>query len=439
MGLSSSLTAGVQGLSVNATKLATISENIANSATSGYKRVDTEFQSMVLNSSAGGFTAGGVRAVTNRFVSDEGPLQSTGNSTDITVSGSGFLPVTNLAGLTAPQGARDLLLVTTGSFRPDEIGNLRTQSDQYLMGWPIDAEGNVELGARDSSAGLVPVNIRENLLTTSPTTEISLGINLPATSTQSDAPANAVFVAPIEYFDNLGAPQVLTAEFSPNIPAVGSSNSWSVQLFDGASDTPGDPIATFQIEFNEDRSAPGTLLSVTDAAGNPLNEYDPATGSVEINVARGPIQLDIGRLDGTSSLTQIAADFSPLGITKNGISVGNLQSVEVNGGGVMEAVFDNGYRQAIFQIPVGDVPNQNGLTALDGQAYQVSQGSGDIFFYDAGTGPVGTTVGFALEGSTTEVAGELTDLIETQRAYSSNARIIQTIDEILEETANLIR
>ena len=41
--------------------------------------------------------------------------------------------------------------------------------------------------------------------------------------------------------------------------------------------------------------------------------------------------------------------------------------------------------------------------------------------------------------STTDIAAELTDLIETQRAYSSNAKIGQTVDEMLQETTNLKR
>ena len=46
---------------------------------------------------------------------------------------------------------------------------------------------------------------------------------------------------------------------------------------------------------------------------------------------------------------------------------------------------------------------------------------------------------FAREESTTDVAGELTDMIETQRAYSSNAKVIQTVDEMLQETTNIKR
>ena len=81
----------------------------------------------------------------------------------------------------------------------------------------------------------------------------------------------------------------------------------------------------------------------------------------------------------------------------------------------------------------------NGLTALDGPAYSISSSSGSLYLWDAGTGPVGTVSGYSLMESTTDIAAELTDLIETQRAYSSNAKIVQTVDEMLQETTNLKR
>ncbi|MEL7416600.1 MAG: flagellar basal body rod C-terminal domain-containing protein, partial [Pseudomonadota bacterium] len=62
-----------------------------------------------------------------------------------------------------------------------------------------------------------------------------------------------------------------------------------------------------------------------------------------------------------------------------------------------------------------------------------------MYLWDAGDGPTGSTVGFSREQSTTDIAGELTSLIETQRAYSSNAKIIQTVDEMLQETTNIKR
>ena len=117
----------------------------------------------------------------------------------------------------------------------------------------------------------------------------------------------------------------------------------------------------------------------------------------------------------------------------------HLNAVEIDEDGFLEAIYDTGFRRVLYQIPVGDVPNLNGLTPLDNQAFSVSQSSGDLYFWDSGTGPVGVTSGFSLMESTTDVASELTDLIETQRAYSSNATVVQTVDEMLQETSNLGR
>ncbi len=85
------------------------------------------------------------------------------------------------------------------------------------------------------------------------------------------------------------------------------------------------------------------------------------------------------------------------------------------------------------------MPNPNVLTALDSQAVAPSPDCGSIYLWDANSGPVGGVVGFSLQQSTVDVARELTDLIQTQRAYSSNATIIKTVDEMLQETTNLKR
>ncbi len=92
-----------------------------------------------------------------------------------------------------------------------------------------------------------------------------------------------------------------------------------------------------------------------------------------------------------------------------------------------------------IQIPLVNVPNLNGLTALDGQAFAPSPEPGSIFLWDANSGPVDGILGFSLQQSTVDIARELTDLIQTQRAYSSNATIIRTVDEMLQETTNLKR
>ena len=90
-------------------------------------------------------------------------------------------------------------------------------------------------------------------------------------------------------------------------------------------------------------------------------------------------------------------------------------------------------------MPLVDLPNPNGMVALDRQTYRPSIDSGSFFLWDAGDGPTGDLVSFARQESATDVARELTDMIQTQRAYSSNARVVQTVDEMLQETTNIIR
>src|SRR6056297_3831418 len=127
MTISSSLNAGVAGLNANATRLAAISDNIANSATFGYKRVEADFQSMVISSSGGSYSAGGVRSSTQRLIDESGSLVTTSNPTDLAVRGRGMLPVAESSQIDADNGNPQMLLSSTGSFRTDADGMLRTE------------------------------------------------------------------------------------------------------------------------------------------------------------------------------------------------------------------------------------------------------------------------------------------------------------------------
>lgn len=434
MTISSSLNAGVSGLTANATRLATISDNIANSSTIGYRRSVVDFSSLVLDQNSAAYAAGGV--ITNAFkdVGEVGSLISTGNATDLAVAGRGFLPVTDAVGAVSNPSERDLLLAPTGSFSTDESGNLRTESGLFLLGWEADSQGNIGNINRSSGVDLVPINIASAQLNAEATTAINLGINLPADLTASTGLGDPVTL-PLEYFDTLGRSQTLTLNFTPNIPATGFSNEWSVELLDNSTGTP-TSVGTIDLVFDESAGTAGRILSATPGTGV---TYDAATGNAQINLPHGAVDVFIGRPGDTAGLTQLAAPFSPTSVTVDGAPIGNLESIDVDDQGFLQAIYDNGFVRTLFQIPVGDVPNLNGLDAQDGQAFRVSADSGDLFLWDAGRGPVGNIAGFALQESTTDIATELTDLIETQRAYSSNATLVQAVDEILQETTNLRR
>lgn len=434
MSITSSLNAAVMGLSANSARLSTISDNIANSETNGYKRVDVEFSNMVIEQRNSAYSAGGVRVDTYKDVSAVGSLISTGNATDIAVAGRGLIPVTTVQGVDQAPSDRPLQLLPTGSFTADQNGNLRTQSGLFLMGWPADPNGNIPNISRNSGIDLEPVNIATSQFTASPTENIEIGINLPAEATEAGASTGAYSMS-IEYFDNLGRAQTMRMEFTPNVPTVGASNTWQVQMYDNAGD-PTVSLGQLDIVFNDTPTLGGRIDSVVASNGA---VYDATTGRFNIALAHGPVDVFIGRPGELEGMTQLAAPFSPTSVTKDGSPIGDLQSVEIDENGMLEAIYDTGFRRTLYQIPVGDVPNLDGLNALDGQAYSVSGESGSLYLWDAGTGPVGSVSGFALMESTTDIASELTDLIETQRAYSSSAKIVQTVDEMLQETTNLKR
>lgn len=444
MTISSSLNAGVAGLSANATRLATISDNIANSGTYGYKRASSDFESMVITQArgAGTYSAGGVRASTSRLIEERGALVGTSNALDMAVAGRGMLPVMPSVALDSTTGERPLMMTTTGSFTTDSNGVLRTDSGLVLLGWPANADGSIPVLPRDTVAGLVPVVINANQTAGDPTTTMNLGVNLPATETEAGADGTPLPLS-VEYFGNLGTSETLDITFTPTVPAAGSSNAWTMVIRDSA--TADDPltagidesvIGEYQLTFDDSRGSGGTLASVTTVSGG---AYDPASGSLALSVAGGPLTVTIGGLGDPNGLTQLSDSFAPTSITKDGSPVGNLTAVEVDENGYLTATYDTGFTRRIYQIPLVDVPNPNGLIALNNQSYQISQDSGSFFLWDAGDGPTGAIVGYAREGSTTDVAAELTALIQTQRAYSSNAKVIQTVDEMLQETTNIKR
>ena len=180
----------------------------------------------------------------------------------------------------------------------------------------------------------------------------------------------------------------------------------------------------------------GNLATVTTISGN---DYDDATGTLPLAVGGGTINLDIGKLGESGGITQLSESFAPIGKATNGTPVARLVSVQIDDNGLLHANYDQGYAKVIYQIPVVDVPNPNGLTAASNQTYSISADSGPFYLWDSGDGPTGKLIGFSQEQSTTDVTEELTNLITTQRAYSSNVKVIQTVDEMMQETTNLKR
>lgn len=436
MNLTSSMNAGIAGLSANATRLATIADNIANSGTHGYRRVRTNFHAMVLGdpiANQGSFVAGGVRTTTTRLIDQGGQIMGTQNATDLAINGRGFLPVTTIQGARIGGTAMPFMLTPTGSFRFDAEGFLRTDAGMTLLGWPAAADGTIGAVNRNSTSGLVPVRLVNAQRAPVPTEQISLGLNLPATGTLPDA-SGVSHELSLGFIDNLGLHQKIHVTFTPTIDPNAHSNAWTMQVTDPASGT---VLGSYALQFGNGATDGGRLIGVTPIGTSPA--FNAGAGTIGLAIAGQNIALNIGSLMDPDGITQTAGQFRPHRIEQDGFAAGELLGVRVTNEGMVQAIYDGGLVRTLFQIPLVDVPNPNGLISLSDQAFRVSAESGGFYLWNAGEGPVGTVMGNALQASATDVAEELTGLIQTQRAYSSNARLIQTVDEMMQETTNLKR
>jgi flagellar hook protein FlgE len=127
-GLMCILNTSVSGMLADSNWLASISQNVANANTTGYKNVDTDFSSLVDQIAGGDADFGGVATSQVSLNSLQGNVVATSTPTDLAVQGAGFFVVSNSSG--------ELFLTRNGSFTPDASGNLVNSSGYYLMGAP---------------------------------------------------------------------------------------------------------------------------------------------------------------------------------------------------------------------------------------------------------------------------------------------------------------
>ncbi|MHA6345243.1 flagellar hook protein FlgE [Roseivivax sp. CAU 1761] len=435
MSISQAMQIGVSGLTANADRVGNISNNIANANTDGYRR---SFSQLVSEVTASGTSnvGSGVRATGRTEVTTSGTMRNTDSATDLAISGQGFFVVSQ--GINENNEA-NFALTRAGSFLPDEKGNLRNAAGFYLAGYPIDPGANATTGAGLASfADLQTVNLGARSISGSATTEVSVKANLPAQATGLATPSDP-FASSSEYYTALGAAERLRFSWQPGA----NDNEWTLTV----NDNDNNPLGSVDVTFNDsgaDAGSPSVYAGITNMATAPAAfAFDPTTGTATLTLDNGTvpqqIALQLGAPDSFEGITQFAGDYTGQSAEVNGREAGSLTRTEIDEAGIVYGIFDNGSRQALYQIPIAVVPNPNGLSQIEGNAFQLSQTSGPVDLLSAGAGNAGTIRGNSLEGSNVEVASELTDLIQAQRAYSSNAKIVTTSNEMMEETLQIKR
>ncbi|MEN5114016.1 flagellar hook protein FlgE [Brevundimonas diminuta] len=477
MSINGAMMAGVSGLTANAAALSTISQNIANVNTVGYKRASTEFSTVVNAQTAGAsYSAGGVQAAARHFISQAGQLQRTTSGTDLAIAGQGFFVVTEKSENLTLSDAR--LFTRAGAFKIDDLGYLQNTSGLYLQGWPVDADGVVNSDPSDMSR-LRTINVGSVGGAAEPTTRVGLNANLkssqpvneaaqtppPTGVTAYDPAANSMsmyandpatgvkpdFEITIPVSDSKGGQRNITVSFLKSADA----NEWYAEIrapADMVTNTDG-LLKSGRIAFTQDGRldvakmqgwAAGTgLFDDPTNASLSLGSSDGATAgadgawAADLGIAAQTIAFDLNASAG--GLTQYDSTSIVQATYTNGTAFGNLTEVKIDEAGFVTAIFDNGVMRKIAQVALATFPSADSLTEVSGNAFRVSQNSGTFNLKAPGTGGAGLLGAQQLEASTVDLSTEFTGLITTQRAYSASSKIITTADEMLAELINIKR
>jgi len=182
-----------------------------------------------------------------------------------------------------------------------------------------------------------------------------------------------------------------------------------------------------QIVFNSD----GSLSSFGGpGVGDPDVEIQFASGTETISLGLGTP----GSLDG---ITQFGGPSNAQPMSQDGYGAGVLSDIGVLSDGTVQAFFTNGQKQSFGQIVIASFANPAGLLREGNSMFAESANSGSPQLGPAG-GPGGTIQAGVLENSNIDLAEEFVRLIEAQRGFQANARMIQTSRDILLSLLNTI-
>lgn len=453
MSIFGSMKTAVSGMNAQANRLSTVADNIANANTTGYKSVSTAFSSLVLPSTAGNYNSGGVQTSVRQSVTAQGDLSYTTSGTDLAISGDGFFIVQS------PDGTS--VLTRAGDFTKDKNGNLVNAAGFTLMGYPYTAgPPAVVVNGFD---GLVPVNVNQTGLTAIESTLATFSGNLnsdmpvvaatdlPSLNKDPGATAAGVsntFKTSMVVFDKLGgkvqydfyftkSADATAADNTTLPPTSATSGTWDVAIYrkDGAA-TSGTSSFPY-LPMPDSLVASGTM-AFNSTGGLITDPADPASGTITGNLAIADTKSDLNIDLDLSKYTQKAAASSGTG-SPNGQAASEVTGVTIDKDGTVYANYKEGDPKPVFRIPLATVASPDELTLLSGNVYQANGRSGVTVTGFPQTNGLGTLQAGALEGSNVDLAGELTEMIESQRSYTANSKVFQTGSDIMDVLVNLKR
>jgi flagellar hook protein FlgE len=416
-----SLFSGVSGLRNHQVRMDVIGDNIANVNTTAFKASRVTFKEtfaqIVQGASRppGGSTAvsGGRNPIqiglgmnigSIDMLFTQGNLETTGVETDLAIQGNSFFVVSD--------GSQNFY-TRSGAFQLDANGRLVASTNGYV----VQGRPAVNGSTAGQSIGdiILPYGKKAPA---NPTTLATLGGNLDASAVQGTTQQSSITV-----YDDQGGTHELQITFTKSANA----NEWDYVITASNVDA-GNVYAndTGTVTFDTD----GTLLSPeTVDFGFQPNGF-AGNQSVTLNFGLA------GTIDG---LSQFASPSTAVIRDQDGYTMGLLERISIDQSGTIVGAFSNGTTITLAQLVLADFNNPSGLIRSGDNMYAVSPNSGAAVLGFSGEGSQSVVSSGALEMSNVDLAQEFTNLITSQRGFQSNARVITTSDEMLQELVNLKR
>ncbi len=417
------MNSAITGLSNFQKMLDVVSNNIANVNTSGYKHSKVNFQELyaqTLRPPAGANPAvGGTNALQVGLGSSvaaidsvltQGVLEITDNPTDLAISGEGYFVVA-----AGPSN----VYTRNGHFTLDALGSLVDSGGRPLQGWTAN---NVGVINNDGPISNLRIPFGDSM-TAQATNSLAMAGNLDggqAIFSALPTPTGGTFTTEGTVFDSMGKDYRVQFTFQKVAAPPGAAAGWTWTALNG-----GTNLGTGTIAFD----ANGNQLP-SASTPNPALTINPTNGAAVTNVA-----LDF------SSMTQLVTKgkYTANVGSQNGYPAGTLTNFSIDRTGRVIGQYSNALTRNLGQVALAYFSNPQGLLRGESGLLRETVNSGKPQLGTAGTSPRGELTAGALEASNVDLSKEFTRLIQAQRAFQANSRVITTMDEVLGEVSNLRR
>jgi flagellar hook protein FlgE len=399
-------------------QLGTISNNIANAGTYGFKSSRANFASLHAGAQPTGVHVGS----TTQSIGLNGGIQATNRGLDALINGRGFFV------------GKD----STGQTNFTRVGIFTKDASDYL----VNSAGHKVQGFQLTPPSLVAgpmgdIVVPTKQLGAKASTNVDFVANLSADWT---VPANPFVVA--------------DATTDPANPVVPDASTYNMSKVTVVHDSLGREHTVTQyfvkdavdLTVNVFTAVDGTDLSVLGGTGSPYTLVFNAAGELdEANNPAGAGQPYLNPLSWTpapASAMAVSLDFTGTTFQKgesttstnaaDGYAAGSYVGVELDQAGNVVAKFSNGEKQAIARLAIATFPNEDALMPVNETSWQANVQSGTANLSEAGQGVAGSLTVASLETSNVDITAELVSLMTSQRNYQANSKVITAENQMLQ-------